>query len=124
MSQLPADNNLIGIVGPCSAGKSTLKTKLQALGYTCRHIAQEHSYVPDMWLKIVNPRLLIYLDVNYDVSMDRRNLNLTPREFDTQMQRLAHARQNAQVYVDTNPLTVDEVFQQVIQSLADFAIEP
>ena len=124
MSQFPADNNLIGLVGPCSAGKSTLKDKLLALGYTCRHIAQEHSYVPDMWKKMVNPRILIYLDVSYDVSMERRHLNLTPDEFDAQVQRLAHARQNAHLYVDTNPLSVDEVYQQVLQSLDDLGMGP
>ena len=79
MSKLPAENEFIGIVGPCSAGKSSLRDKLQELGYNCRHIAQEHSYVPDMWLRVVNPRLLIYLDVDYEVSMKRRLLNLSSR---------------------------------------------
>jgi thymidylate kinase len=124
MSKLPPENRFIGIVGPCSAGKSTLIKKLHALGYECRHIAQEHSYVPDMWLKIVNPRVLIYLDVNYEVSMERRRLNLAPTEFDEQVQRLAHAQQNAHVYVDTNLLTEDEVYLRVLQTLAQFGIEP
>ena len=124
MSKLPPENEFIGIVGPCSAGKSTLINKLQSLGYNCRHIAQEHSYVPDMWLKIVNPRILIYLDVNYEVSMERRKLNLSTREFDEQVRRLAHARQYAHVYVDTNSLTEQEVNLQVLQSLAQFSIEP
>jgi thymidylate kinase len=124
MSKLPPENEFIGFVGPCSAGKSTLINKLQSLGYNCRHIAQEHSYVPDMWLKIVNPRILIYLDVNYEVSMERRKLNLSTREFDEQVRRLAHARQYAHVYVDTNSLTEQEVYLQVLQSLAQFSIEP
>jgi ABC-type cobalamin/Fe3+-siderophores transport system ATPase subunit len=124
MSKLPPENEFIGIVGPCSAGKSILINKLQALGYDCRHIAQEHSYVPDMWLKIVNPRILIYLDVNYEVSMERRQLNLSTREFDEQVRRLAHARQYAHLYVDTNSLTEQEVYLRVLQSLAQFSIEP
>jgi deoxyadenosine/deoxycytidine kinase len=124
MTNLPADNDFLGIVGPCSAGKSTLISKLQNLGYLCRHIAQEHSYVPDMWRRIVNPRVLIYLDVNYENSMLRRQLNLTAQEFDKQVKRLSHAYQNAHIYVDTNPLSPGEVYQAVMVSLADLSVEP
>ena len=102
-------SNLIGLVGPCSAGKSTLIGRLKVLGYSCRHIAQEHSYVPDMWLRLVNPIVLIYLDVSYSVSMDRRPLNLTSKEFEEQKNRLSHAFQNADLYLHTDELTPDEV---------------
>lgn len=124
MSGLPAENDLLGIVGPCSAGKSTLISKLQAQGYVCRHIAQEHSYVPEMWLKIVNPRVLIYLDVTYEISMQRRQLNLTSQEFEEQVKRLSHASQNAQIYVNTDPISAHEVYQAVMVSLADLSIHP
>ena len=33
---------LIGVVGVCASGKSTLIKALTAQGYRCRHIAQEH----------------------------------------------------------------------------------
>ncbi|MES0360539.1 MAG: hypothetical protein ABUK20_06455 [Anaerolineales bacterium] len=102
-------SNLIGLVGPCSAGKSTLIGRLKGFGYNCRHIAQEHSYVPDMWLRLVNPIVLIYLDVSYPVSMDRRPLNLTSKEFEEQKNRLSHAFQNADLYLHTDELTPDEV---------------
>ena len=124
MSELPAENNLLGIVGPCSAGKSTLIGKLKVHGYRCRHIAQEHSYVPDMWLRIVNPRVLIYLDVAYEISMQRRQLNLSPQEFEEQVKRLAHARQNAHIYIDTDKLTPEGVYQAVMETLVDFSMEP
>ena len=45
----------IGIVGSCTAGKSTLITGLRMYGYQARHITHEHSYVLDMWKKLVNP---------------------------------------------------------------------
>ena len=124
MSDLPAANNLLGIVGPCSAGKSTLISKLQVQGYICRHIAQEHSYVPDMWLKIVNPRVLIYLEVNYETSMHRRPLNLSSKEFDEQVNRLSHVRQNAHIFVDTVPLSPGEVYQAVMDALVEQSVEP
>ncbi len=57
---------LIGVVGPCGAGKSSLVAGLKAEGFLVRHIAQEHSYVPDMWKRLSNPDILIYLDVSYE----------------------------------------------------------
>lgn len=124
MSNIPAKDNLLGIVGPCSSGKSTLIGNLKQKGYICRHIAQEHSYVPDMWLKISNPRVLIYLDVEYETSLQRKYLNLTPQEFEEQKKRLLHARQNAQIYLHTNPYSPQEVYQYVLDSLEDLGIAP
>jgi guanylate kinase len=124
MSNLPTKNNLLGIVGPCSAGKSTLIGRLKKQGFVCRHIAQEHSYVPEMWLKIVNPRALIYLDVTYDTSLQRKHLNITSQEFEEQKKRLSHARQNAQIYLLTDPYSPEEVFRSVMASLEDLGIHP
>ena len=108
----------IGVVGPCAAGKSTLVKGLNEHGYRVRHIAQEHSYVPEMWQKISNPDILIYLDVSFQVSTARRNLNLTETEFKTQLNRLAHARQHADLYIQTDLLTVSHVLTQVLQYLS------
>lgn len=124
MTTLPPKSNLIGIVGPCSAGKSTLMRNLQGEGYICRHIAQEHSYVPQMWQKIVNPLVLVYLDVSYEVSLHRRPLNLSLTEFDEQKRRLKHAHQNADVYLFTDPLTPEEVHQEILAFLNGQDIEP
>lgn len=115
-------NNLIGIVGPCSAGKSTLIKKLQRRGYVCRHIAQEHSYVPDMWQRIANPHVLIYLDVSYQVSIQRKPLNLTEEEFLEQEERLNHALQHADIYLCTDPLSPEDVFEKILQALVDRGI--
>ena len=57
---------IIGVVGPCAAGKTTLVAALREMGYNVRHIAQEHSYVPYMWQRLAKPDLLIYLDVSYN----------------------------------------------------------
>lgn len=117
-------SDLIGIVGPCSAGKTTLIGRLKELGYSCRHIAQEHSYVPDMWQRLVNPIVLIYLDVSYTVSMNRRPLNLNPAEFEEQKNRLIHAFQNADLSIHTDELTPGEVQNLVVKFLRKHNIQP
>jgi thymidylate kinase len=108
---------LIGVVGPCSAGKTTLIRELTSMGYTARHIAQEHSFVPDMWKRISNPNILIYLDVSYEVSMQRRKLDMSEKEFEIQLDRLSNARQHADYYMNTNQKTPDEVRSQVLNFL-------
>ena len=73
---------LIGVVGPCGSGKSTLIAGLEREGYTCRHIAQEHSYVPSMWRKITNPDVLIYLNASFEKCTQRRKLNWTEADYE------------------------------------------
>ncbi|MFZ2098108.1 MAG: hypothetical protein WAV05_15855 [Anaerolineales bacterium] len=108
---------IIGVVGPCGAGKSSLVAGLNRHGYTVRHIAQEHSYVPDMWERMTNPDILIYLKVSYENTVVRRKLDWTIEEYTEQLQRLKHAIQHADLMVDTNSFTVDEVLSTVISYL-------
>lgn len=108
---------LIGIVGPCGAGKTTLAKGLKEQGYNARVIAQEHSYVPDMWSRLTNPEVLIFLQSSWEVSKKRRNLNWTEAEWQEQQHRLRHARQHANFYLDTNALTIQEVLQRVLEFL-------
>ena len=105
---------IIGVVGPCGAGKSFLVAGLQTRGYKVRHIAQEHSYVPDMWKRITNPDILIYLEVSYENTVNRRKLDWTFEEYTEQLRRLQHARQHADLALDTNPLTRAQVLDTVI----------
>src|SRR5512134_3468417 len=97
--------SLIGIVGPCGSGKSTLVAGLENRGYTCRHIAQEHSYVQAMWQIITRPDILIYLHASFPVSTARRKLNWLKKDHDEQLNRLAHARQHTNLLIDTDDLT-------------------
>ena len=110
---------LIGIVGACGSGKSTLIAGLAARGYRCRHIAQEHSYVPAMWQIITKPDALIYLHVSFENSTLRRKLNWTYADYEEQLRRLAHAHQNASLVIDTDTLTPDEVLAQAVDYLRD-----
>lgn len=103
----------IGIVGPCAAGKSTLIAGLESLGFHGIHIAQEHSFVPDMWQKITNPDILVYLHVSYPLTLQRRNLNWTKFEYNKQLDRLYHAAENADIFINTDSLNPVEVLDEV-----------
>jgi len=104
---------IIGVVGPCGAGKSSIAAGLKSHGYQIRHIAQEHSYVPDMWRRLTNPDILIYLDVSYENTIVRRQLDWTYEEYLEQLYRLRHARQHADLYIDTNPLVLTDVLKAI-----------
>lgn len=108
---------LIGVVGPCGAGKSTLIAGLEREGFRCRHIAQEHSYVPSMWQKITNPDLLIFLNASFEICTHRRKLNWTAADYEEQQKRLTHAHQHANLLIETDALTPAEVLARVIQFL-------
>ena len=107
-------STLIGFVGPCASGKSTIISKLEARGYKTRHIAQEHSYVQDMWQRITNPDILIFLQASYSVTLKRRNLNWKEKDYNEQQLRLAHAREHADLYINTDDLSIEEVIQQIL----------
>ncbi|HNR01225.1 MAG TPA: hypothetical protein PKK59_01680 [Anaerolineaceae bacterium] len=110
----PSKHLLIGIVGVCASGKSTLIKGLIDKGYQCRHIAQEHSYVQDMWQRITRPDILIYLHVSFETTLRRKNLNWTKEEYEIQLERLQHARQNAHIHIDTELLTPEELVARAV----------
>lgn len=105
---------LIGFVGPCASGKSTITSELEARGYKTRHIAQEHSYVKDMWQRITNPDILIFLQASYPVTLKRRDLNWKEKDYNQQQLRLSHAREHADLYINTDDLSIEEVIQQIL----------
>jgi len=106
---------LIGVVGPCAAGKSTLIAGLNELGFRTRHIAQEHSYVKDMWQRLTNPDVLVFLDASYPTTVRRRRLDWTEADWQEQQHRLRHAREHADLYLDTDLLSAAEVLERVVE---------
>ncbi len=112
---------LIGLVGPCGSGKSTLAGRLRARGCRVKHIAQEHSFVKDMWMRLVNPDVLVFLDASYPVTNARRDLDWNESDYLEQHRRLAHARQHADLYLFTDSLSVDEVEQAILEFLRKHA---
>jgi len=113
----PGSKPLVGVVGPCGSGKSTLIARLETHGYRCRHIAQEHSYVPAMWQIISKPDVLIYLGASFPVCPQRRKLNWQEKDHREQLRRLAHAREHAHLIVNTDDLTPEQVMQKALDFL-------
>lgn len=113
---------LIKVVGPCAVGKSTLTDKLRALGYNARQIAQEHSGVPDMWRRIHPPDVLIYLDARDDTLLQRRPSKTLAVILPRERERLAHARAHADLIVQTDELTPDDVLARVLSFLKERGI--
>lgn len=111
---------LIGVVGVCASGKTTLIANLFRLGYSCRHIAQEHSYVSNMWERLTDPDILIYLEASYSQTIARRKLNWTITEYQEQLTRLVHARSHADILINTDDMNPQEVLETVVSKLTDF----
>lgn len=114
---------VIGVVGPCTSGKSTLVSRLRDAGYIARAIAQEHSYVKDMWKKLVDPHILIYLTVSHDHAVQRRNINWGPERLADQADKLAHARQHADLILDTDRLSSEEVTRAALDFVREWLAE-
>ena len=106
---------LIGVVGPCKSGKSTLVAGLEKHGYLARQITQEHSHAPNMWKKITNPDILIYLDVSYPLTLERSDMKWSLEDYQNQLPRLEHARQHADFYLDTDKLSPEQVLNKVVE---------
>jgi thymidylate kinase len=70
-----------------------------------------------MWERITKPDILIYLDVSYEITLKRKNLNWTRAEYITQIYRLQHARQNAQILINTDLLTPEELVSVAVAEI-------
>jgi len=107
----------IAIVGPCASGKTTLVNALHERGYDARQIAQEHSYVQDMWKQITDPEILIYLDASFEICTERKQLNWNQKEFDEQVRRLSHAREHCDLYIFSDDLAPDEILERALSAM-------
>jgi hypothetical protein len=110
---------LVGIVGPCKSGKSVLKKNLEALGFSCRHIAQEHSFAPKMWNLIGRTDVLIFLDVSFENTLKRGKLGWQEKDYKVQLQRLSNAKENADLIIDTNTSDEKGVLEKALAFLSE-----
>jgi hypothetical protein len=91
---------------------------LRARGFEARSCAQEHSHVPDMWQRLAQPDLLIYLDAEAPAISERLHRDdFTGRVLDEQRRRLSHARQHCHLYIQTDGKTKAQVLAEVLRFL-------
>ncbi len=102
---------LIKVVGISASGKSTLVAHLRSAGYNARPVSQEHSSVPDLWQQFDRTSLLIYLDVDLETQRQRRpDVTWDAEYLQTEQKRLIHARDHADLKINTSALTPDKVW--------------
>ena len=70
-----------------------------------------------MWQIISKPDLLIYLHASFEVSTARNQLDWTEKDYLEQLRRLAHAREHAHLFIDTDSLTPDLILQIALDFL-------
>jgi hypothetical protein len=71
-----------------------------------------------MWQRLSKPDILIYLDLSYQQARIRRpHIDGGPQRLVEQHQRLSHAREHCDYYLDTSNLTPQEVRQAVLAFL-------
>lgn len=108
----------IALVGPCGSGKSALAERLRQAGYEASPVAQEHSYVPDMWRRMCNPDILIYLDASLETIQARLRRPWEERWLELQRARLRHAREHCDLYLCTDGKSLDQLVEEVLRFLA------
>src|SRR5688572_29965346 len=108
---------IIKVVGISGSGKSTLVSALRAGGYDARPVSQEHSNVPTLWQQFDRPTYLIYLFAAVEVQLSRRqDVTWSEAAHQEELRRLAHAREHADLRIDTGGLTPEGV-HEVARSL-------
>ncbi len=108
---------LIAVVGACASGKTTLVSMLRERGINAYSVAQEHSRLQYMYL-LREPDLVVYLDVSYPVVRRRRDVSWGPKRLLQQKCRLRQARRRADLEVNTDDLTPEQVCAEVMGFLA------
>ena len=107
----------IVVVGPCASGKTTLVARLQQLGLDARNVAQEHSGIKTFWRKN-RPDVLVMLEASLPVIRRRRSVPWGEERLVVQRERLKDAREHADLFIQTDPLSREEVAERVLQFIA------
>jgi hypothetical protein len=123
---------IIKVVGLSGSGKSTLVGALRAQGYDARPVSQEHSNVPTLWQQFDRAAYLIYLAATLENQQARRqDVSWSAAAYQEEVRRLAHAREHADLRINTAELTPAEVCEVAISFLrqrrvrhADQALSP
>lgn len=103
----------VAIVGVCAAGKTTLVEGLKEAGVDAYNVAQEHSCIKKFWNRKF-PELLIMIDATLPAIKKRRFVTWDESRLKVQHERLSDARANADLYIQTDFLSKEEVLQIAI----------
>ena len=123
---------IIKVVGISGGGKSTLVRGLRAQGYDARPVSQEHSNVPTLWQQFDHPTYLIYLNAALEDQQSlRQDVTWSADAHLEEVRRLSHAREHADLRIDTAGLNPAGVLNVAISYLtqrrvrrADHALDP
>lgn len=103
----------VAVTGVCASGKTTLVHNLCQQNVEAYNVAQEHSFVKTLWKK-KNPDLLIMLDATLPVIKIRRIVPWGEERLIAQHERLNNAREHANIFIQTDDLSKDEVTERVL----------
>lgn len=104
---------LVAIVGVCASGKTTLVKGLREAGIDAYNVAQEHSCIKKFWNK-KKPDVLVMIDATLSAIKKRRFVTWDEDRLVIQHERLRDARENANLYIQTDELSREEVLQTII----------
>lgn len=102
------------VAGVCVSGKTTLVKSLRDLGIEAYNVAQEHSVIKKLW-NHKQPDILIVLDVQMKTIRQRRMVPWGEDRLTLQRKRLCDAYEHADLYIQTDELTKDEIVQNVLE---------
>ncbi len=68
-----------------------------------------------MWQRLTNPDILVFLDASWPTTCQRSKLDWTEADWQEQQHRLRHARENADLYLDTDKISAGEVLERVVR---------
>lgn len=104
---------LIAVVGVCVSGKTTLVKRLQELGLEAYNVAQEHSGIKKLWNRR-QPDILVMLDADLPAIRKRRSVPWGEDRLAVQRERLRDAKQHADLFIQTDLLSKEDVVQIVL----------
>jgi RNase adaptor protein for sRNA GlmZ degradation len=109
---------IIKVVGISGSGKSTLVRALRQSGYDARPVSQEHSNVATLWQQFDRASFLIFLYASLEDQVVRRqDVTWSAPAHQEEMRRLAHAREHADLRIDTGKMSPSEVYKLTISYL-------
>jgi CheY-like chemotaxis protein len=106
----------IVVAGVCVSGKTTLVKSLRELGIDAHNVAQEHSVVKNLW-NHKNPDILVVLDAHMPAIRQRRIVPWGEERLAVQRGRLCDAYEHADLYIQTDELSKDDIVQSVLEHI-------